>query len=220
MGYKSAMLESSERRVVITQSNYIPWKGYFDQIASSDLFILYEDVQYTKRDWRNRNLIKTPEGLRWLTIPVVTKGRFTQKICETEIADPHWAVKHWKTLRHIYGRLAGADIAIGRPFTKGMPLWRDVARAILIRLSSKLVRQALTLSTFSALKRLARDRYPASPLAGKVYLPVLLSLGVSRTVVNYRRSPRASGRSGYSVMKLVKLAYNRLLLRSSTGYSS
>ena len=60
----------------IVQSNYIPWKGYFDLINLADEFILYDDMQYTKRDWRNRNRIKTPNGLLWLTVPVVVKDRF------------------------------------------------------------------------------------------------------------------------------------------------
>ncbi|MFC2523139.1 MAG: WbqC family protein, partial [Lautropia mirabilis] len=54
------------KRVAILQSNYIPWKGYFDLIAHVDEFILYDDMQYTRRDWRNRNLIKTPQGTLWL----------------------------------------------------------------------------------------------------------------------------------------------------------
>ena len=58
------------RRVAIIQSNYIPWRGYFDLIDDVDVFIFYDDVQYTKNDWRNRNRIKTPQGPPWLTVPV------------------------------------------------------------------------------------------------------------------------------------------------------
>ena len=58
------------KTVVIMQSNYIPWKGYFDMIAAVDEFILYDDMQFTKNDWRNRNQIKTPQGVQWLTVPV------------------------------------------------------------------------------------------------------------------------------------------------------
>ena len=58
----------SNRKIAISQSNYIPWKGYFDMIDSVDEFILYDDMQYTRRDWRNRNQIKTPQGLQWLTV--------------------------------------------------------------------------------------------------------------------------------------------------------
>lgn len=92
------------KRVAILQSNYIPWKGYFDLIAAVDEFILYDDMQYTRRDWRNRNQIKTPQGLQWLTVPVVVKGRYHQKIRETEIDGAGWAADHWKALEQNYRR--------------------------------------------------------------------------------------------------------------------
>jgi len=90
------------RSVAIVQSCYIPWKGYFDLMASVDEFVLYDDRQFTKRDWRNRNRIKTQQGTQWLTIPVETKGRYEQRIDETLISDPAWAQQHWKTLVHTY----------------------------------------------------------------------------------------------------------------------
>ena len=58
------------RTVAVVQSNYLPWKGYFDLIHDADLFVFYDHVQYTKLDWRNRNRLKTPSGQRWLTVPV------------------------------------------------------------------------------------------------------------------------------------------------------
>ena len=82
----------------------MPWKGYFDAINAVDEFILLDEVQYTRRDWRNRNRIKAPDGLRWLTIPVEVKGRYHQRIDETMIADPEWGPKHWATLRQAYRR--------------------------------------------------------------------------------------------------------------------
>lgn len=97
------------KRVAIIQSNYIPWKGYFDIINQVDEFILYDDRQYTRRDWRNRNLIKTPGGLRWLTIPVQVKGRYEQRIDETLIADLAWAQRHWKTIEQNYSRAPHFD---------------------------------------------------------------------------------------------------------------
>ncbi|WP_026789545.1 WbqC family protein [Pleomorphomonas oryzae] len=90
------------KKVAIVQSNYIPWKGYFDMIAAVDEFILYDDMQYTRRDWRNRNQIKTPQGVQWLTIPVRVKGRYFQKIRETEIEDPEWGQAHWRSLVQAY----------------------------------------------------------------------------------------------------------------------
>lgn len=92
----------SARRVAISQSNYIPWKGYFDTIASVDEFVLYDEVQFTRRDWRNRNRIKTAQGTAWLTIPVEVTGRYTQKISEVTVADPTWADRHWQTIVHQY----------------------------------------------------------------------------------------------------------------------
>ena len=92
------------KRVAIVQSNYIPWKGYFDLIGAVDEFILYDDMQYTKRDWRNRNRIKTPGGVQWLSVPVAVKGRFHQKINETEIIDDGWQKKHWNSLCHSYSK--------------------------------------------------------------------------------------------------------------------
>jgi hypothetical protein len=94
------------KRIAILQSSYIPWKGYFDIIGKVDEFILYDDVQYTKNDWRNRNRIKTPSGTAWLTIPVLLKGRFGQTIREAEIRDRSWAVRHWKSLQTCYSRAA------------------------------------------------------------------------------------------------------------------
>ena len=91
------------KTVAIVQSCYIPWKGYFDLIASVDEFILYDDRQFTRRDWRNRNRIKTPQGTQWLTIPVETKGRYHQRVDETLISDPGWARQHWKTFAQNYG---------------------------------------------------------------------------------------------------------------------
>lgn len=92
------------KKVAIVQSNYIPWKGYFDLINFVDEFILFDDMQYTKRDWRNRNKIKTPHGLQWLTIPVSVKGRYYQKIKDTIISDINWNKRHWKTICYNYSK--------------------------------------------------------------------------------------------------------------------
>jgi len=95
---------NSGKRVGIIQSNYIPWKGYFDFIASVDEFVLLDEVQYTRRDWRNRNRIKTSDGLRWLTIPVDVSGKYTQTIEQTKVADSKWAGEHLASLHHAYAR--------------------------------------------------------------------------------------------------------------------
>lgn len=92
------------KKIAILQSNYIPWKGYFDLINMVDEFILYDDMQYTKRDWRNRNKIKTPQGLKWLSIPVEVKGKYFQKISETKINEKHWGKKHWDIIKQNYSK--------------------------------------------------------------------------------------------------------------------
>jgi hypothetical protein len=89
-------------RVAVSQSNYIPWKGYFDLIHDVDLFVFYDDVQFTKNDWRNRNRVKGPRGSQWLTIPVGTDlGRL---VCEVELPDPRWQRRHLRTLEHLYAK--------------------------------------------------------------------------------------------------------------------
>lgn len=90
------------KSVAIVQSCYIPWKGYFDLINSVDEFILYDDRQFTRRDWRNRNRVKTAQGTIWLSVPVKVKGRYFQRIDETEISDSGWADRHWRTLEQAY----------------------------------------------------------------------------------------------------------------------
>lgn len=92
------------KKIAILQSNYIPWKGYFDMIAAVDEFILYDDMQYTRRDWRNRNQIKTPQGVQWLTVPVQVKGKYDQKIKDTLIDGSDWSIAHWKALVQNYRR--------------------------------------------------------------------------------------------------------------------
>jgi hypothetical protein len=88
-------------RLVVSQSNYIPWKGFFDLIRAADLFVVLDNVQFTRSDWRNRNLIKTPAGTRWLTVPVRQRGRMSRAIDEIEVSAP-WAQSHWDLVRASY----------------------------------------------------------------------------------------------------------------------
>ncbi|MBW5435861.1 WbqC family protein [Bradyrhizobium canariense] len=90
-------------RISIVQSCYIPWKGFFDLIGRCDEYVIYDRMQFVKRHWHNRNRIKTANGVEWLTVPVVTKGRFDQAIDEVLIEKP-WADKHWRTLELAYRR--------------------------------------------------------------------------------------------------------------------
>lgn len=90
-------------RLAILQSNYIPWKGYFDIIHDVDLFLFYDEVQYTTNDWRNRNQILTPNGLTWLTIPC---GRdIKRRICDVKIKNEFgWQIQHYRMLQQYYKR--------------------------------------------------------------------------------------------------------------------
>lgn len=93
--------------VVILQPSYIPWRGYFHQIAKADVFIFYDDVQYDKRGWRNRNRIKTPDGVKWLTIPVHSRGAQIENIPIHHIQicnDRPWKKDHWRTIEFAYGK--------------------------------------------------------------------------------------------------------------------
>jgi hypothetical protein len=90
-------------RICIIQSCYIPWKGFFDLIGRCDEYVIYDSAQYVKRHWHNRNRIKTAQGVEWLSIPVVTKGRFEQPIDQVEI-ERLWADKHWRALELAYRR--------------------------------------------------------------------------------------------------------------------
>jgi hypothetical protein len=89
------------RKVAILQSNYIPWKGYFDIINDVDLFIFYDDVQYTKNDWRNRNKIVTINGIKWITI-AAESNKISQKIIDVKFKEPRWNIKQWETIKQFY----------------------------------------------------------------------------------------------------------------------
>ena len=92
--------------VVILQPSYIPWRGYFEQIRRADLFIFYDDVQYDKHGWRNRNQIKTSQGKQWLTIPVHSKG-VTEGIPIKDVRidwSKSWPKKHLNALTYAYAK--------------------------------------------------------------------------------------------------------------------
>jgi len=93
-------------KVVILQPSYLPWRGYFHQISKADLFIFYDDVQYDKHGWRNRNQIKTAQGKQWITIPVHSGGAtegLLIKDAKIDWAKP-WAGNHWKALTFAYAK--------------------------------------------------------------------------------------------------------------------
>lgn len=93
------------KKTAILQSNYLPWKGVFDIIHKVDSFVFLEDVQYTEQDWRNRNIIKTKEGDKWIIVPIKNSNRKGQLICEAEIDNrSNWQRKHYNSFQMSYGR--------------------------------------------------------------------------------------------------------------------
>lgn len=139
-------------RVGIIQSNYIPWRGYFDLIASVDLFIIHDDLQYTKQDWRNRNRIKTPQGPEWVTVPV-HYARVDQLIDETFIAyDRDWIAQHLGKLRQSYRQAPF--------FTTYFGAFAEIVQRRLTKLSDlnlALLRWAMTEMGITTEIRLSRD---------------------------------------------------------------
>jgi len=94
-------------KCVILQPSYIPWRGYFHQIALADIFVFYDDVKYDKNGWRNRNKIKSPNGPLWLTIPVLSKGIETNKTPINEIVidrSKKWTTKHINAIKTNYSK--------------------------------------------------------------------------------------------------------------------
>jgi len=101
----SGSLQAFPKRVVILQPSYLPWLGYFEQMARADQFVFLDDVQFTRRDWRNRNRVRTKDGWSWLTIPVIQKGQFDQSLRETRVDNGiNWRRKHCETIRLNYAR--------------------------------------------------------------------------------------------------------------------
>jgi hypothetical protein len=91
--------------LVVLQPSYLPWLGFFDQVRRCDVFVFYDDVQFDKHGWRNRNRVKGGRGPVWLTVPVRAGGRMGQRIDEVEITDEaRWARKHLQTLEQLYAR--------------------------------------------------------------------------------------------------------------------
>jgi hypothetical protein len=114
------------KRVAILQSNYVPWKGYFDIIGSVDVFIFHDDLQYTKNDWRNRNKIKTPKGTEWITVPCGTNEH--RLICDVELVDSAWQRNHWNKIQTYYAKTP--YFSFYRPFFEELYFgqkWRNLS---------------------------------------------------------------------------------------------
>jgi hypothetical protein len=196
------------KRVAAIQSSYIPWRGYFDIIGLVDEFILLDEVQYTKRDWRNRNRVKTAQGPIWLTISVQVKGRYTQRVDEVQIADRGWAERHWQTLRQSYASAPCFDAVadgIAAMYEEAADLERlsDANRLFLeglcpmLGIETKLSWSTDYASTGSKTERLATicdqadaDEYVSGP-AARAYLDedVFASRGIAVRWMDYEGYP-------------------------------
>jgi hypothetical protein len=99
--------------LVVLQPSYLPWLGYFDQMRKADVFVWYDDVQFDKHGWRNRNRMKGPKGPLWLTVPVLHKGRPSQPIKAVEIDNRQpWRRKHLLSVQQLYARAPFADAVL------------------------------------------------------------------------------------------------------------
>lgn len=192
-------------KVVILQPSYIPWRGYFHQIHLADLFVFYDDVQYDKGGWRNRNRIKTPGGSRWLTIPVHKAGVLTRGLVISEVQidwDNQWNRSHWDSLRQnykgapflkrytplleaFYGRhdLLLADFTIETTIALAHELG---IRTEFIRSSTLGVKGSKTDRLVSILKKVGGTRYISGPSA-RAYLEEdkLADAGISVEYMRY-----------------------------------
>lgn len=215
-------------RLTILQSNYIPWKGYFDLMAMSDLFVVYDSVQYTKNDWRNRNMIATASGPLWLTIPVETAGRADQRINEAAIGDHRWARKHWATITQSFARrphFAEAKDAWEAVYLEAQELHllhdvnllflRTIARQLSIDTALvddrdfELAPDTPTGKLVQLCRSVGADRYVTGP-AGLNYLEVerFHAAGIALDVIDYSHYPAYSQpgdefRHGVSVLDLI-----------------
>jgi hypothetical protein len=121
------VLDITLKKVAILQSNYVPWKGYFDIVGGVDFFIFHDDLQYTKNDWRNRNKIVTEQGLAWLTIPCGTSEK--RLICEVKLSDHSWQKKHYDLILNSYRKAPYLEMHLG--FLKSIYLeqnWENLSQ--------------------------------------------------------------------------------------------
>ncbi len=178
------------KTICINQSNYIPWRGYFDLIRKSDEFVIFDTVQYTHRDWRNRNQIKTRSGLLWLTVPAVHSGhRLTsQRIEQTYIADPRWPAKHLTSFHHAY---RGASC-----FAEAMdwlePLYHELAgETMLSAVNERLIRRIAEYLSIKTQIRRTSHYFPAEALDGLDRTERLILLCKATGAKRYLTGPAA-----------------------------
>lgn len=154
-------------------------------IGLVDEFVLYDDAQYTRRDWRNRNIIRTPKGSVWLTIPVESKGKYEQAIREVRISDKGWAAKHWETLRHNYAK--AASFSWTRQWLE--PLYSQAADIDMLSAVNRLFIEAICSRLGIATKLRWSMEYAAGEGRSEKLLAICLQSGATR----YLSGPAAKG---------------------------
>jgi hypothetical protein len=178
------------KTLVVLQPGYLPWLGFFDQLLRSDVFVYYDDVQFDKEGWRNRNRIKSVSGPMWLTVPVLHTGRHGQRIMDVEINnDPPWPKKHLASIWQSYAKapfrdryypeleavlkaphhsLAELDIAIVELMCRWLGIERRLERSSRLGIGGEQSSRLLNLC-----KHFGADRYVSGD-AAKDYLDVPL----------------------------------------------
>lgn len=170
------------KRIAIVQSAYVPWRGFFDMIRRCSEYVIFDQVQFTKRHWHNRNCIKTANGVQWLSIPVVSKSRFEQPIDEVEIAEP-WAEKHWRGIELAYRR--APDFASISTLIR--PLYESAASERRLTTINELFLRELS-RQLGLTTRIARDtEYPAVGSKSER----LLSICLAANATHYLSGPSA-----------------------------
>ena len=147
-------------RCAVLQPSYLPWRGYFHQIQKADVFVFYDDVQYDKHGWRNRNRIKTANGPQWVTVPVAARGNVVDglPIDQVRIADRKWPGKHLASIRQAYAKAPHVDrcLALIEPLLLAgqehlvdltIPLTEALARELGSRPSSSARRASVSRAT-------------------------------------------------------------------------
>jgi hypothetical protein len=122
-------------KIAISQPAYLPWLGYFDLIDQVDTFVLLDSAQFEKQSWQQRNRIKTPTGLRWLTVPVIFRGRFGQHIQDVEIRDPAFFRQHLRAVELNYRR----SPYFGRYFPEFAEILELCSQLRLVELNQQLI---------------------------------------------------------------------------------
>jgi hypothetical protein len=162
-------------RISIVQSCYVPWKGFFDLIGQCDEYVIFDSVQYVKRHWHNRNRIKTANGVEWLTIPVVSKGRFEQPIDEVTIEKP-WAEKHWRALELAYKRAPFFE-----QYAPAIKRWYELADKKVLLTDVNAIFLSGICETLGLKTRITRDTvYPIQGVKTERLLGIVRAAGADR----------------------------------------